>query len=114
MRALGTFTAAALKSGAWRTPEPNVLLHASDHGQEGNAVADLIKASGFEAVSVRGIDQSMRIEAFGDLHQFGKLGWLVTVDEAATACRRGRQCTRCAAGAQGAGPTLMRRFLRPF
>jgi predicted dinucleotide-binding enzyme len=34
----------------------------------GNAVAELIKASGFEPVSVGGINHAIRIEAFGDLH----------------------------------------------
>jgi 8-hydroxy-5-deazaflavin:NADPH oxidoreductase len=83
VKAFGTLTAAALKSGARRTAEPNVLFYASDDRQAGDAVAELIKASGFEPVRVGGINQALRIEAFGDLHQFGKLGRLVTPKEAA-------------------------------
>jgi 8-hydroxy-5-deazaflavin:NADPH oxidoreductase len=83
VKAFGTLTAASLESGARRTPEANVLFYASDDRQAGNAVAELIKASGFEAMSVGGINQAIRIEAFGDLHEFGKLGRLVTAKEAA-------------------------------
>jgi 8-hydroxy-5-deazaflavin:NADPH oxidoreductase len=32
---------------------------------------------------VGGVDQSIRIEVFGDLHELGKLGELVTAKEAA-------------------------------
>jgi predicted dinucleotide-binding enzyme len=59
-----------------------VLFYASDDQGAGNVVAELIKASGFAPVRVGGINQSIRIEAFGDLHEFGKLGKLVTAKEA--------------------------------
>jgi 8-hydroxy-5-deazaflavin:NADPH oxidoreductase len=42
----------------------------------------LIAASGFAPVKVGGIDQSVRIEAFGQLNEYGKLGMLVTKKEA--------------------------------
>jgi hypothetical protein len=45
----------------------------------------MIKARGFEPTSVGGSDQSVRIEPFGNLHQFGKLGKLVTAKEAVAA-----------------------------
>jgi hypothetical protein len=45
----------------------------------------MLKASGFEPTSVGGIDQSVRIEPFGNLHQFGKLGKLVTAKETVAA-----------------------------
>jgi 8-hydroxy-5-deazaflavin:NADPH oxidoreductase len=83
VKAFGTLAAPSLKSGARRTPEPNVLFYASDDRSAGDAVAELIKASGFAPVRVGGIDQSIRIEVFGDLHEFGKLGKLVTAREAA-------------------------------
>jgi hypothetical protein len=83
VKAFGTLTAASLESGARRTPEANVLFYASDDRQASDAVAELIKASGFEPMRVGGIDQAIRIEAFGDLHEFGKLGGLVTAQEAA-------------------------------
>ena len=41
-------------------------------------MAALIGASGFAPVRVCGLDQSIRIEVGGDLHEFGKLGQLVT------------------------------------
>ena len=83
VKAFGTLGAASLGSGARRIPEPNVLFYASDDLHSGNAVAELIKASGFAPVRVGGIDRSIRIEVFGDLHEFGKLGRLVTAKEAA-------------------------------
>jgi 8-hydroxy-5-deazaflavin:NADPH oxidoreductase len=83
VKAFGTLAAPSLKSGARRTPEPNVLFYASDDRNAGNAVAELIKASGFAPVRVGGIDQSIRIEVFGDLSEFGKVGRLVTAKEAA-------------------------------
>lgn len=83
VKAFGTVAAQSLKTGARRSPEPNVLFYASDDPDAGNAVADLIGASGFAPVRVGGVDQSIRIEVFGDLHEFGKLGKLVTAREAA-------------------------------
>jgi 8-hydroxy-5-deazaflavin:NADPH oxidoreductase len=83
VKAFGTLGAASLKTGARRSPEPNVLFYASDDRDAGDIVARLISASGFAAVRVGGIDQSARIEVFGDLHEFGKLGKLVTASQAA-------------------------------
>jgi 8-hydroxy-5-deazaflavin:NADPH oxidoreductase len=59
-----------------------VLFYATDYPEAGKAVARLITASGFAPVNVGGIDQSIRIEVGGDLHEFGKLGKLVAVKEA--------------------------------
>jgi 8-hydroxy-5-deazaflavin:NADPH oxidoreductase len=82
VKAFGSLAATSLGTGARRTPEPNVLFYASDDRDAGNAVADLIRASGFAPVRIGGIDQSIRIEVFGDLHELGKLGKLVTAKEA--------------------------------
>jgi predicted dinucleotide-binding enzyme len=57
-----------------------VLFYASDDRDAGNSVAYLIKASGFAPVRIGGVNQSIRIEVFGDLNEFGKL---VTPKEAA-------------------------------
>jgi predicted dinucleotide-binding enzyme len=84
VKAFGSLGAASLKTGARRSPEPNVLFYASDDRDAGNVVAELIKASGFAAARVGGISQSIRIEVFGELHEFGKLGKLVTAKEAAS------------------------------
>ena len=83
VKAFGSLAAESLKTGARRSPEPNVLFYASDDQDAGNAVADLIKTSGFAPVRVSGVNQSIRIEVFGDLHELGKLGKLVTAKEAA-------------------------------
>ncbi len=45
------------------------------------AIEELIRDNGFEPIRVGGIDQSIRIEVFGDLHEFGALGKTVTVSE---------------------------------
>jgi len=87
VKAFGTLGAASLKTGAGRSPEPNVLFYASDDQQAGKDVAELIEASGFAALRIGGIDQSIRIEVFGDLHEFGKLGRLVTAKEATALLR---------------------------
>jgi len=83
VKAFGTLSAPSLKSGARHTPEPYVLFYASDDRDAGNSVAELINASGFAPLRVGGLDQSIRIEVFGELHEFGKLGKLVTAKEAA-------------------------------
>ena len=82
VKAFGTLAAPSLQTGARRSPETNVLFYASDDQAAGDAVAELIRASGFAPVRIGGLDQSIRIEVFGDLHEFGKLGRLVTATEA--------------------------------
>lgn len=82
VKAFGTLVAESLTSGANRVPERAVLFYATDYPEAGRAVARLIDASGFSPVSVGAVDQSIRIEAFGDLHELGKLGKLVSVKEA--------------------------------
>jgi predicted dinucleotide-binding enzyme len=82
VKAFGTLGAESLASGANRTLERAVLFYATDYPKAGDVVAKLITASGFSPVSVGGIDQSIRIEVGGDLHEFGKLGKLVSVKEA--------------------------------
>jgi 8-hydroxy-5-deazaflavin:NADPH oxidoreductase len=81
VKAFGTLGAESLGSGGNRKPEPAVLSHATDYPEAGRAVAKLISVSGFALVSVGGIDQSIRIEVGGDLHEFGKLGRLTTASE---------------------------------
>jgi predicted dinucleotide-binding enzyme len=84
VKAFGTLSAESLTRGANRSPEPAVLFYAADYPEAGRSVARLIRASGFAPVSVGGIDQSIRIEVGGDLHEFGKLGKLVSAREAET------------------------------
>ena len=82
VKAFGTLGAESLASGANRSPERAVLFYATDYPEAGNAVAKLIAASGFSPIRVGGIDKSIRIEVGGDLHEFGKLGKLVSAGEA--------------------------------
>jgi len=82
VKAFGTLSAGSLSSAAWREPERAVLFYAADDAAAGDLVADLIRASGYEPVRVGGLDQSIRIEMFGDLHEYGALGRVVTKSEA--------------------------------
>jgi predicted dinucleotide-binding enzyme len=82
VKAFGSLAAPSLKSGAHRSPERAVLFYATDSEAAGRTVAELIKAAGFSPVSIGGVDQSIRMEVFGDLHEMGKLGKLVSADEA--------------------------------
>jgi predicted dinucleotide-binding enzyme len=67
--------------GAFNSPEKKVLFYASDSTNSNQQIEELISSSGFEPFHVGGIDQSIRIEVFGDLHEFGKLGKTVTLKE---------------------------------
>ena len=82
VKAFGTLSAGSSVSGANRTPERAVLFYATDDSEAGRVVEKLIRASGFSPVRVGGIDKSIRIEVGGDLHEFGKLGRLVSAKEA--------------------------------
>jgi len=82
VKAFGTLGALSLASGDNRSPKRAVLFYATDYPEAGRAIARLITASGFSPVSVGGLDQSIRIEVGGDLHEFGKLGKLVSAKEA--------------------------------
>jgi hypothetical protein len=62
-----------------------VLFYAADDDAAGDLVAGLIQAAGFDPVRVGGLDQSIRIEMFGDLHEYGALGRVVTKSEALAA-----------------------------
>lgn len=82
VKAFGTLSADSLGSATNRSPEKAVLFYATDYPEAGRVVAALIAASGFAPISVGGISQSIRIEVGGDLHEFGKLGRLVSAPEA--------------------------------
>jgi predicted dinucleotide-binding enzyme len=82
VKALGTLGAASLENAAHRKPEPAVLFYATDETGIHAEVEQLIRDAGFEPLQVGGLDQSIRIEVFGDLHQFGALGKTVTLPEA--------------------------------
>jgi 8-hydroxy-5-deazaflavin:NADPH oxidoreductase len=81
VKAFGTLSAESLGAGVNRSPDRAVLFYATNYPEAGRVVAKLITASGFSPVSVGGVDQSIRIEVGGDLHEFGKLGKLVSAKE---------------------------------
>ena len=82
VKAFGTLSADTLSAAARREPERAVLFYAADDDAAGEEVADLIRAAGYEPVRVGGLDQSIRLEVFGDLHELGALGRPVTKTEA--------------------------------
>jgi predicted dinucleotide-binding enzyme len=83
VKAFGTVGADALADSANRSPERAVLFYATDDDLAAATAERLIWAAGFDPVKAGGLDQAIRIEMFGDLHQFGGLdGKLITVAEA--------------------------------
>jgi predicted dinucleotide-binding enzyme len=85
VKALGTLSAPTLAAAARREPERAVQFYAADDAAAGDLVADLIRVGGFDPVRVGGLDQSIRIEMFGDLHEYGAPGRVVTKSEALAA-----------------------------
>jgi predicted dinucleotide-binding enzyme len=82
VKAFGTLSAGTLAAAARQEPDRAVGFYAADDDAAGDLVAGLIRAGGYEPVRVGGLDQSIRIEMFGDLHEFGGLGRVVTKEEA--------------------------------
>jgi 8-hydroxy-5-deazaflavin:NADPH oxidoreductase len=82
VKAFGSLSAVTLSAVARQEPERAVLFYATDDDAAGDLVADLIRTAGYEPVRVGGLDQSIRIEMFGDLHEVGGLGRAVTRTEA--------------------------------
>ncbi|MFC4874804.1 NADPH-dependent F420 reductase [Negadavirga shengliensis] len=82
VKAFGTLGAASLASAAFQSPKKSVLFYATSDTTVDKDVEQLINDNGFDAVKVGGLEQSIRIEVFGDLHEFGALGRVVTKTEA--------------------------------
>ena len=80
-KALGTLGVASLAAAAFQNPA-KVLFYATDDTSINPAIEQLIHDSGFEPVRVGDLEKSIRIEVFGDLHEFGALGKVVTKNEA--------------------------------
>lgn len=81
-KALGTLGAGSLSSAAFQTPEKAVEFYATDDAFLNPEIEELIRDNGFEPVRVGGLNQSIRIEVFGDLHEFGALGKTVSLADA--------------------------------
>lgn len=82
VKAFGTLGAGSLLNSAFNEPDKKVLFYASDSTNSNQKIEELITSSGFVPFNVGGIDQSIKIEVFGDLHEFGALGKTVTLTEA--------------------------------
>lgn len=81
-KAFGTLGAASLANAAGQTPDQVVLFYATDDHSIDELIDELIRDAGFEPLRVGGLEQSIRLEVFGDLHEFGALGKTVTLAEA--------------------------------
>ncbi|MFD2937363.1 NADPH-dependent F420 reductase [Spirosoma flavum] len=81
-KALGTLGAGSLASASGRKPDPAVLFYATDDRSIDGQIEELIRDTGFAPLRVGGIGESIRLEVFGDLHEFGALGKVVTLSEA--------------------------------
>jgi 8-hydroxy-5-deazaflavin:NADPH oxidoreductase len=83
VKAFGTVAAEKLSDAANRSPDRAVLFYATDDATAAATAERLITAAGFDPVKVGGVDQAIRIEMLGDLHQFGGLnGKLLSRGEA--------------------------------
>lgn len=82
VKAFGTLGATSLASAASQSPEKSVLFYATSDTTVDKDIEQLIEYNGFDAVKVGDLEQSIRIEVFGDLHEFGALGRVVTKTEA--------------------------------
>jgi predicted dinucleotide-binding enzyme len=82
VKAFGTLGAASLEKAAFQQPERAVLFYAADDIAIKTSIEILIADSGFDPLYVGAINQSIRIEVFGELHEFGALGKTVTLQEA--------------------------------
>jgi predicted dinucleotide-binding enzyme len=80
-KALGTLGVASLASASFQTPDRAVEFYATDDTSINSEIEELIRDNGFEPLRVGGLNQSIRIEVFGDLHEFGALGKTVTLAE---------------------------------
>jgi 8-hydroxy-5-deazaflavin:NADPH oxidoreductase len=85
VKAFGSLSAPTLAAAARREPDRAVLFYAADDEAAGDLAADLIRTAGYEPVRIGGLDQSIRIEMYGDLHEYGALGRVVTKTEALAA-----------------------------
>ena len=82
-KALGTLGAATLEQAAFNDPR-KVQFYATDDNYINEEIESLITDNGFEPLRLGGLDKSIQIEVFGDLHEFGALGKAIALEEAKT------------------------------
>ncbi len=81
VKAFGTLGVASLRAQAYTTPR-HVLFYAGDCPEASADIEALIKDSGFAPVCIGGISESLRLEVFGALHEFGGAGKALTEEDA--------------------------------
>lgn len=83
VKAFGTLGADSLDAAQTAGGDKVALYYATDDDAAGRAVASLIAEGGWAPVRAGGVNDTARIEMFGDLHQFGGLnGRLLSESEA--------------------------------
>jgi len=83
VKAFGTVAAEKLADAANRSPDRAVLFYATDDATAASTAERLISVAGFDPVRVGGLDEAIRVEVFGDLHDMGGLnGRLLTLAQA--------------------------------
>lgn len=80
-KAFGTLGGASLANASGQKPEMAVLFYATDDQSIDRQIEELIVDAGFEPVRIGSLDQSIRLEVFGELHEFGALGKTITLSE---------------------------------
>jgi predicted dinucleotide-binding enzyme len=86
VKAFGALGAESLDATRTENGDKVAFFYATDDDAAGAAVADLITQAGWDAVRAGGVEDTARIEVFGDLHEFGGLnGRLLSKSEAETA-----------------------------
>lgn len=81
-KALGTLGFDNLSAFAYQSPERATLFYATDDASINETIEQVIHDLGFDALRIGGIDQSIRIEIEGDLHQLYTLKGPVRLSEA--------------------------------
>ncbi|WP_394940973.1 NADPH-dependent F420 reductase [Psychromicrobium sp. YIM B11713] len=85
VKAFGTLAAPTLAAATTKHEQKIVGFYAADDEPSSEKAEQLLMAAGLDPIRVGGIDQSSRIEVFGDLHEFGALGKTVNRQEALAA-----------------------------
>ena len=86
VKSFGTLSAESLRAETRRVPDRAVLFYATNDRDAGAVTERLIRSAGFDPVRVGDVEDCLRIEVGGDLHQFGGLyGRVLGVAEARSA-----------------------------
>lgn len=84
VKGFGTLGAQSLSAEAFASPR-KTLLYASNCPSVQAEIDSLIESAGFAPLYIGDLSQSIRLEVFGALHEFGALGKAVSLDEARVA-----------------------------